>query len=145
MRVYRCTWRYKRFSLPTCTCTTAEGYIRGTPFACTLQVFKIIIIIIVIYVCFITVSNPLVSYLCSAGVGRTGVFILTEISVGTFQDGHDVDLAIILSKVRQQRMSLVQTEVCFCFNTYTNAITTTLFLSIIYIYIYILYSSICIF
>lgn len=52
--------------------------------------------------------------LCSAGVGRTGVFILLELALYAIQSGQDVDIGSLLSSLRSQRMYLVQTEVCLC-------------------------------
>lgn len=62
----------------------------------------------------IKTTSPMVIH-CSAGVGRTGVFILTEVCLALFKAGVHVDLAKVLHHLRQQRMSLVQTEGQFNF------------------------------
>ncbi|XP_069117447.1 tyrosine-protein phosphatase non-receptor type 21-like isoform X2 [Argopecten irradians] len=46
---------------------------------------------------------------CSAGVGRTGVVILTQVMKWCLEHNHDIDLQKALGSIRQQRMYLVQT------------------------------------
>ena len=48
---------------------------------------------------------------CSAGIGRTGVFILLETSLAHFQGNTVADLGETLKRMREQRMGMVQTEV----------------------------------
>lgn len=52
---------------------------------------------------------------CSAGIGRTGVFILTELGIATLQRGHHVDMPDFTKMLRNQRMGLVQTEAQYDF------------------------------
>ncbi|KAK3093212.1 hypothetical protein FSP39_012733 [Pinctada imbricata] len=46
---------------------------------------------------------------CSAGVGRTGVVILTQVMKWCLEHNHDIDLPRALGAIRQQRMFMVQT------------------------------------
>ena len=46
---------------------------------------------------------------CSAGVGRTGVVILAEVMKTCLEHNHDVALPVMLTRMREQRMHLVQT------------------------------------
>lgn len=46
---------------------------------------------------------------CSAGVGRTGVVILSEIMVACLEHNEVLDIPRVLELLRQQRMMLVQT------------------------------------
>lgn len=48
---------------------------------------------------------------CSAGIGRTGVYILLETSLAHLQNNTPADLGETLKRMRQQRMGMVQTEV----------------------------------
>jgi tyrosine-protein phosphatase non-receptor type 4 len=52
---------------------------------------------------------------CSAGIGRTGVFMLTETSLALIQNQGEANLAEIVTKFREQRMRIVQTESQFDF------------------------------
>eukprot|EP00056_Hartaetosiga_gracilis_P011327 m.170240 g.170240 ORF g.170240 m.170240 type:complete len:1259 (+) comp13487_c7_seq1:79-3855(+) len=56
---------------------------------------------------------------CSAGVGRTGVFILTELGLALLRANNPVNLSQILIELRRQRAILVQTtsQYDFVFNT----------------------------
>ncbi|KAM9465857.1 tyrosine-protein phosphatase non-receptor type 21 isoform 2-T2 [Clarias gariepinus] len=54
-------------------------------------------------------TNPPVLVHCSAGVGRTGVVILTEIMVACLQHNEMLDVPTVLSLLRQQRMMMVHT------------------------------------
>ncbi|KAL4594056.1 tyrosine-protein phosphatase non-receptor type 14-like [Arapaima gigas] len=53
--------------------------------------------------------NPPIVVHCSAGVGRTGVVILTELMVSCVEHNEKVDVPMMLARLRQQRMLMVQT------------------------------------
>ncbi|XP_062857904.1 tyrosine-protein phosphatase non-receptor type 14-like [Trichomycterus rosablanca] len=53
--------------------------------------------------------NPPVVIHCSAGVGRTGVVILTELMISCLEHNERVEVPVMLSQLRQQRMLMVQT------------------------------------
>ncbi|XP_044281434.1 tyrosine-protein phosphatase non-receptor type 14 isoform X2 [Varanus komodoensis] len=53
--------------------------------------------------------NPPVVVHCSAGVGRTGVVILTELMIGCLEHNEKVDVPVMLQRLREQRMFMVQT------------------------------------
>uniref|UniRef100_A0A8D0APT5 Protein tyrosine phosphatase non-receptor type 14 n=1 Tax=Sander lucioperca TaxID=283035 RepID=A0A8D0APT5_SANLU len=53
--------------------------------------------------------NPPVVVHCSAGVGRTGVVILTELMISCLEHNEPVEVPTMLSGLRQQRMLMVQT------------------------------------
>ncbi|KAM6915796.1 tyrosine-protein phosphatase non-receptor type 14-like [Xenentodon cancila] len=53
--------------------------------------------------------NPPVVVHCSAGVGRTGVIILTELMISCLEHNEPVEVPTMLSELRQQRMLMVQT------------------------------------
>ncbi|XP_052276054.1 tyrosine-protein phosphatase non-receptor type 21-like [Dreissena polymorpha] len=53
-------------------------------------------------------KSPLVIH-CSAGVGRTGVVILTQIMKWCLDSNQEIDIPKALSLIRQQRMYMVQT------------------------------------
>eukprot|EP00051_Salpingoeca_urceolata_P021243 m.330451 g.330451 ORF g.330451 m.330451 type:complete len:1629 (+) comp19763_c0_seq7:586-5472(+) len=65
-----------------------------------------------------TLQNTVVLH-CSAGIGRTGVYIVLELSLAHFQQNQAVELPAMLRKLRAQRMGLVQTEAqyTFCYTT----------------------------
>ncbi|KAA0711661.1 Tyrosine-protein phosphatase non-receptor type 21 [Triplophysa tibetana] len=46
---------------------------------------------------------------CSAGVGRTGVVILSEIMIACLEHNEDQEVPVVLNLLRQQRMMMVQT------------------------------------
>ncbi|KAM9842669.1 tyrosine-protein phosphatase non-receptor type 21 [Aulostomus maculatus] len=46
---------------------------------------------------------------CSAGVGRTGVVILSEIMIACLEHNEMMDVKTVLAKLREQRMMMVQT------------------------------------
>nr|XP_005998636.1 PREDICTED: tyrosine-protein phosphatase non-receptor type 14 [Latimeria chalumnae] len=54
-------------------------------------------------------SNPPIVVHCSAGVGRTGVVILSEVMIGCLEHNEKVDVPVMLGNLRQQRMLMVQT------------------------------------
>ena len=49
---------------------------------------------------------------CSAGVGRTGTFIAVDMAMEQAEKERKVDIAGIVTRLRQQRMKMVQTDVC---------------------------------
>uniref|UniRef100_A0A8C5HBB0 Tyrosine-protein phosphatase non-receptor type n=1 Tax=Gouania willdenowi TaxID=441366 RepID=A0A8C5HBB0_GOUWI len=53
--------------------------------------------------------NPPVVVHCSAGVGRTGVVILTELMISCLEHNEPVEVPTMLSELRQQRTMMVQT------------------------------------
>lgn len=59
-------------------------------------------------------TGPVVVH-CSAGIGRTGVFITLEVALALLQEGRDVDLPSLLEAMRTQRIGLVQTEAQYTF------------------------------
>ncbi|KAM5274027.1 tyrosine-protein phosphatase non-receptor type 21 [Ctenodactylus gundi] len=54
-------------------------------------------------------TNPPLLVHCSAGVGRTGVVILSEIMIACLEHNEVLDIPRVLDMLRQQRMMLVQT------------------------------------
>ncbi|GAA6065809.1 tyrosine-protein phosphatase non-receptor type 14-like isoform X1 [Tachysurus ichikawai] len=53
--------------------------------------------------------KPPVVIHCSAGVGRTGVVILTELMISCLEHNERVEVPVMLNHLRQQRMMMVQT------------------------------------
>ncbi|KAG7331770.1 hypothetical protein KOW79_005739 [Hemibagrus wyckioides] len=53
--------------------------------------------------------KPPVVIHCSAGVGRTGVVILTELMISCLEHNERVEVPVMLNHLRQQRMLMVQT------------------------------------
>ncbi|XP_067421070.1 tyrosine-protein phosphatase non-receptor type 14 [Emydura macquarii macquarii] len=53
--------------------------------------------------------NPPIVVHCSAGVGRTGVVILTELMIGCLEHNEKVDVPVMLRYLREQRMFMIQT------------------------------------
>lgn len=53
--------------------------------------------------------NPPIVVHCSAGAGRTGVVILTEVMVGCLEHNEKLEVPVMLGFLRQQRMLMVQT------------------------------------
>jgi len=47
----------------------------------------------------------------SAGVGRTGTFIAIDIALEQVDNENTIDIPAIVTKLRQQRMKLIQTDV----------------------------------
>ena len=56
------------------------------------------------------VNGPIIVH-CSAGVGRTGTFIAIEIGMDRIKQEGKVDIAGIVTRLRQQRIKMVQTSV----------------------------------
>ncbi|KAJ3613228.1 hypothetical protein NHX12_019478 [Muraenolepis orangiensis] len=54
-------------------------------------------------------ANQPVLVHCSAGVGRTGVVLLSEIMIACLEHNEMLDVPTVLSMLRQQRMMMVQT------------------------------------
>ncbi|XP_043929416.1 tyrosine-protein phosphatase non-receptor type 21 [Protopterus annectens] len=59
--------------------------------------------------------NPPVLVHCSAGVGRTGVVILSEIMIACLEHNEVLDIPSALDMLRQQRMMMVQTYAQYTF------------------------------
>ena len=55
-------------------------------------------------------KGPIIVH-CSAGVGRTGTFIAIEIGMDQIKQEGKVDIARIVTRLRQQRIKMVQTSV----------------------------------
>ena len=55
-------------------------------------------------------KGPIIVH-CSAGVGRTGTFIAIEIGMEQIKQEGKVDIAGIVTRLRQQRIKMVQTSV----------------------------------
>ena len=55
-------------------------------------------------------SGPLLVH-CSAGVGRTGTFIAADMALEQAKKENKVDIDAIVTKLRQQRMKMVQNQV----------------------------------
>ena len=55
--------------------------------------------------------------LSSAGVGRTGTFIVLDIMLERIPQTHDINVLECVQELRAKRMSMVQTVVCIfsCF------------------------------
>nr|XP_056709049.1 tyrosine-protein phosphatase non-receptor type 14 [Euleptes europaea]XP_056709050.1 tyrosine-protein phosphatase non-receptor type 14 [Euleptes europaea] len=53
--------------------------------------------------------NPPIVVHCSAGVGRTGVVILTELMISCLEHNEKVDVPMMLQCLREQRMFMIQT------------------------------------
>ncbi|NWU98964.1 PTN14 phosphatase, partial [Upupa epops] len=53
--------------------------------------------------------NPPIVVHCSAGVGRSGVVILTELMIGCLEHNEKVDVPVMLRHLREQRMFMIQT------------------------------------
>ena len=63
--------------------------------------------------CTYTISNGPILVHCSAGVGRTGTFIATEIAMKQLKKEGKVDIVGIVTRIREQRMKMVQTNVSY--------------------------------
>ncbi|XP_072283770.1 tyrosine-protein phosphatase non-receptor type 21 [Pyxicephalus adspersus] len=59
--------------------------------------------------------NPPVLVHCSAGVGRTGVVILSEVMIACLEHNEMLDVPFMLDMLRQQRMLMVQTIAQYTF------------------------------
>ncbi|KAG8449022.1 hypothetical protein GDO86_015909 [Hymenochirus boettgeri] len=53
--------------------------------------------------------NPPVLVHCSAGVGRTGVVLLSEVMIACLEHNEMLDIPLVLDMLRHQRMMMVQT------------------------------------
>jgi len=56
-------------------------------------------------------SGPLLVH-CSAGVGRTGTFMALDMLLDEAKRCREVDVFEVVTHLRRQRMTLVQTKVC---------------------------------
>ena len=72
----------------------------------------------------VTLDQPLLVH-CSAGVGRTGTFILLDAMIQQMKAEATFSVHQFLKGLRGQRMKMVQTQVCskpkispYCLNTY---------------------------
>lgn len=54
-------------------------------------------------------TNPPVLVHCSAGVGRSGVVILSEVMIACLEHNEPLDVPTVLAELRKQRMMMVQT------------------------------------
>lgn len=54
---------------------------------------------------------------CSAGIGRTGVCMLIDMSLAQLEAGELTDPVVLLESIREQRYGLVQTpdQFAFCY------------------------------
>ncbi len=61
---------------------------------------------------------PVITH-CSAGVGRTGVMVLVELVLAKVESGEVPDIKGVLTQLREQRVSMVQTldQYRFCYET----------------------------
>ena len=59
-----------------------------------------------------TNKRPIIVH-CSAGVGRTGTFVAVDMALEQADKEGKVDIAGIVTRMRQQRMKMVQTDVSF--------------------------------
>ncbi|XP_068110655.1 tyrosine-protein phosphatase non-receptor type 21 isoform X3 [Hyperolius riggenbachi] len=59
--------------------------------------------------------NPPVLVHCSAGVGRTGVVILSEVMIACLEHNEMLDIPLMLDMLRHQRMMMVQTIAQYTF------------------------------
>ena len=56
--------------------------------------------------------TSLSTFLCSAGVGRTGTYIALDITLDQMKAEKTVDIKGTMEKMRERRMNMIQTAVC---------------------------------
>lgn len=81
---------------------------------------KWISLLLIIHVHFLRVGrylkpNTYIFCNCSAGVGRTGTFIVIDAMIDMMEAEQKVDVFGFVSRIRNQRPQLVQTDVSFIF------------------------------
>ena len=72
--------------------------------------------------------HPLLVH-CSAGVGRTGTFIVLDMEMQRIKDMGVVNVFGCVEKLRRQRVKMVQTLVGLLYRTYSNLVLLTLILN----------------
>ena len=69
-------------------------------------------------------GGPIVVH-CSAGLGRTGVFITVQSALALHEAGYEVDLMRIATTIRKQRDGMIQTadQFKFCYQAVADALS----------------------
>ena len=69
-------------------------------------------------------DGPIVVH-CSAGLGRTGVFITVQSALALHEAGYEVDLMRIATTIRKQRDGMIQTadQFKFCYQAVADALS----------------------
>eukprot|EP00079_Xenopus_tropicalis_P035689 XP_017949460.1 PREDICTED: tyrosine-protein phosphatase non-receptor type 14 [Xenopus tropicalis] len=62
-----------------------------------------------------SLCNPPVVVHCSAGVGRTGVVVLTELMIRCLENNENIEIPAMLRHLREQRMFMIQTIAQYTF------------------------------